>query len=139
MASVTMNEAGIRSFFGGSIAAGGPRGRGGGVGAQRARVLASLITAKARVNASGAVVQRRTGDLAASMRPIVREDPLSGRVEVGVGSTIEYSKYLEEGTPPHIIPVMRQGGVLVGIDHPGNEAFEVLKKAKDEVMRTWRG
>jgi hypothetical protein len=139
MATVRMNEAGIRSFFGGNIAGTGPRGRGGGIGAQRARVLANLITAQARVNASGAVVQRRTGDLAASMRPIVREDPLTGRVEVGVGSTIEYSEYLEHGTPPHIIPVVRAGGTVVPIEHPGNEAFEVLKKARDEVMRTWRG
>lgn len=136
MATVKVNEAAIRSALSGGIVGTGPRGRGGNATTQRARVLANLITAQAVKNASGEIVQERTGDLKRSMRPIVRETPRG--VEVGVGSTIEYSQYLEEGTDPHEITI-RRGRVVRTVQHPGNRPFQILENAKKTVLASWRG
>jgi len=127
----------------------------------KAQRAASRVAAQARRNASGAVVKRRTGFLAESVYPIAREDFVSGDLIIGVGSTADYGKVLEEGGAPHHIgsPIvngrplylLRSNGPnskgpnptpldrpQVGVNHPGPTAKRWLSKAlQDALVRHW--
>ncbi len=126
MSTVTINQAGIDRFFQTHSLAG-----------QRAagpelQAAARLMVEKAKQAAEGGVVQRRTGDLANSYKPIVRVDLVTGLTEVGVGSNLEYAKYIEEGTPEHKIENFRGTGRAE--KHPGNRAYRIMRQAVDSVI-----
>src|SRR5262245_47046426 len=57
----------------------------------------------ARRQASGGTFSPRTGDLARSITSIVEPDPRRPNqgFRITLGSTVEYSEYLENGTQPH--------------------------------------
>jgi hypothetical protein len=143
MSRVTINEAGIQSFFRRSPLAGAgiPGLRSGDADRIAARML---VFAQREV---GARFNQRTGVLLGSLRQIVRVDLRSGALEVGVGSTAEHAKYLEYGTPAHEIrpsgrkflvseannPTPLRGRRLV-VNHPGNQPFFFLRKAVNEAI-----
>lgn len=127
----------------------------------KARRLADRIAAQARRNASGEVVKRRTGYLAQSVYPIAREELTTGDLIVGVGTTADYGKVLEEGGVPHHIgsPIvngrplylLRSNGPnskgpnptplerpQIGVNHPGPTAKRWLSKALEvALIRAW--
>lgn len=136
MSTVRMNEAGIRTFFQSRPFAGtslpGLRTN------TAARIAARMVLLAERE--VGATFHKRTGELAASLRPIVRVGP--GGTEVGVGSTAPHAEYLEYGTVAHeITPHERDflvstafnpmplRGRRLRVSHPGNPAFGFLNKA----------
>lgn len=101
---ITINQAAIESFFERRAIAGASI-PGADSSVER---MANRMLRKAKANASGStpsagVVRKRTGDLAESLKKIIRTDPRTGSVEIGVGSTIEYSKWVEDGSPAHQI------------------------------------
>lgn len=133
--------------------------RGTGVAGQagRASRIGDRMVAQARRNASGEVVDSRTGDLANSVVKILRPHPRGG-ITVGVGTTLEYGGFLENGTDPHTISIsggafaalgrapylLKSGGPYdkppffqnknplrgaVSVNHPGNQPFHWLRKA----------
>lgn len=156
MSRVTVFHSNINSFvqrnalsFGGSTLSGS--------GITRANRIGERMAAQARRNARGEVVNSRTGDLANSVVKIVRPNPRGG-ITVGVGTTLKYGAYLENGTEPHTISingaafgalgrapyVLRSGGPkdrppffqnsrpllgAVSVRHPGNQATHWLRKA----------
>lgn len=122
----------------------------------RAERVANRMAAQARRNASGAVLKRRTGFLAQSVYPIAREELATGDLIVGVGTTADYGKVLEEGGAPHHIgsPIvggrplylLRSNGPnskgpnptpllrpQVGVNHPGPTAKRWLTKAVNDI------
>lgn len=140
MSTVKINEQLIASFF-------RSRGRFTMRELRLVRILAERMAEQARRNASGELLRRRTGLLAESVRPIVRLDPLSDGVRVGVGSLAPYAGYLEHGTGPHPI-VARNRRFLAsradnpdplerprrGVNHPGNEPKHWLRAAVMSVI-----
>lgn len=126
-----------RPFGGTSVGAGRSLARG------DARAIAERMALQARINAATRYEQRTTS-LVQSVVPIVRQGR-GGETEVGVGTTVEHGRWLEEGTIPHPIvpkiPYRRgKGGYLLrsngpnskgpnpdplvrpqmGVSHPGN-------------------
>lgn len=95
------------------------------------------------VNRAKVLAPVDTGRLRAS----IRADPpriFSLRGSVSVGSDVEYSGYVNDGTRPHTIRPRRTGGVLrfqVGgqvvfarvVNHPGTRARPFLDRALREV------
>ena len=159
MSRVTVFPANINSFMqrnalsiGGSTIAGQ---------SARANRIGDRMVAQARRNASGEVVESRTGDLARSVVKILRPNPRGG-ITVGVGTTLEYGALLENGSPPHTISVgpgfgalgrppyvLKSGGPYdrppgfqnprplygaVSVNHPGNQPFHWLRKAVFSVI-----
>lgn len=106
------------------------------------------MVAEARRNASGQVVKGRTGELARSVVPILRPF-IGGDTEIGVGTTLKYGQYLEEGTELHVIAPRNIAGMLASdssnpsplraprrfVIHPGNDAKRWLHKAVFGVLR----
>lgn len=101
MSRITINEAAIESFFERGALAGAAI-PGTNTSVER---MANLMLRKARENASGGVVRKRTGSLRDSLEKIIRTDPRTGDIEVGVGSTAEYAKTLEYGSDKHNYPI----------------------------------
>jgi len=145
MSQVTVNHGAINRFF--AIRPLGGTGFAGGGGTGSARVLAQRMATQARQNASGGVVRSRSGILAQSVRPIVRETPIG--VEIGVGTTVEYGGFLERGVPgQHIIAPRRIDRLLASapghpdplrgprrfVIHPGIPAKHWLRQAVDSVI-----
>jgi hypothetical protein len=111
------------------------------------------MVAQARKHALGELLRGRTGDLSKSVRKIVRTDPRTGAIEVGVGSVAPYAYYLEFGTKAHTIrpnpprkflvsngprskgpnPTPLRGRRRV-VNHPGNPPKFWLKLAVQKVV-----
>lgn len=148
MSTVRVNEAAIRGFFRNRTLGGGSF-----VGSERsARQLAFRMVVQAKKNASGDLLEKRSGQLADSVHPIIRVDPRGG-IEVGVGSTAPYADYLESGTRAHEIPSKVINGKRrylksypnhppnrnplrypqVKVNHPGNTAKHWLRSAVNSV------
>lgn len=143
MSRVTVFQSNINSFmqrnalsFGGSTIAGQ---------SARANRIGDRMVAQARRNASGEVVQRRTGALAASVVKIIRPHPRGG-ITVGVGTTLLYGKILEEGSEVRNYPIGSLDQLLASdrsrtdigalehpvrgpVTHPGVDATHWLRKA----------
>lgn len=148
MTRVTINRAGVNSFmerqgFGGGIT--GSR--------QSATALAARMVVEAQRNATGRMLNQRTGQLALSVRPIVRKDARTGAIEVGVGTVSEYGGHLENGTAPHAIlpknarylrsggprgkgpnPTPLRGFKIKAVNHPGNPPKLWLRDAVNRVI-----
>jgi len=83
---------------------------------------------------SGGVVQTRTGRLKASVHSEMSEGPTS--IAGTVGTDVPYAKYLEEGSPAHIIRAnagkvlaFMVGGEMIfrrQVNHPGNKAYHMF-------------
>lgn len=146
MSRVTVNPGAIDRFFAARPLAGAgfP-----GLRTGSAELLAARMARVARRNASGQVVRARTGDLANSVRGIVRPHPRGG-TEIGVGTTLEYGAYLENGTEgQYIIAPRRIDRLLVSapghpdplrgprrfVIHPGIQAEGWLRQAVNDVAR----
>jgi hypothetical protein len=143
MTDIRVNPEGVRRFLISTPSSGGrPLLR------RQAQRLVNEMVAVARQNASGDVVNQRSGNLAISVYPIMRPR-VSGGWTIGVGSDLPYARYLEEGTRPHTIRAIRRPYLrsapghpdplryphLKAVNHPGNEPFRWLRKAVDYVMR----
>jgi hypothetical protein len=123
-----------------------------GVGRSAER-LANVMERNAIRNATGEVLQERTGEVGRSVVKIVRPDPRTGAIEVGVGTTSQVGGHLENGTSPH--PITPTTGVkfLVSggprgkgpnpnplhgrrrrVNHPGNPPLRWLRKAVDDAL-----
>lgn len=138
LSKVTINHGNIRAHF-------QTRGARGGRGDPH-RVAARMVV-QARINA-GTRFDIRTGALLDSVVPIVRETR-DGRIEVGVGTTVEHGKLLEVGSPFHTITPARgrwlrhnpsdprrprrEEWILKGlheaVPHPGNSARHWMRDA----------
>lgn len=163
-----MNEAAINTFFERRALAGGSI-----PGADRSiEAMGTRMLQKARSNANTKIaagtkqigaVRKRSGVLHDSLKKIVRVDPRTGQVEVGVGSTARYAEWLEYGSPGHeikaknhyfkrgvgaaagpwLISAKNHPDPLVGRDgkprafkkvkHPGTQAKYFIRKAVHDV------
>lgn len=128
---------------------------------RKAETLARAMVRAAQRNAGE--LNQRTGKLKDSVVPIVRKSPRSGALVVGVGTTVEYGKHLEEGTRAHPITPQRpfkgrgKGGYFLRsntqreiaarghnpkplrrpqlkVNHPGNREYRWLRRAVTTVM-----
>jgi hypothetical protein len=150
VSQVRVNQTAIRLFLAGHAPA-----RAGRNPLRRpAEQLAAQMVAKARRNASGEILRQRSGTLAASVVPIIRQDPVSGVFEVGVGSTAPYSDFLESGTtgPYPIVPHPPRRFLASradnpdplrnpqrSVEHPGIVGKHWLRAAVNSVIGRWPG
>lgn len=126
MTVVHINHGNIRSFFERQSLAGASI-----PGAnRRAEVLSRAMVRQAEANARADVTER-TGELFASFIPIVRRSPRTGGLEIGVATTVEHGKFLEEGTPAHTI---FRGFGRSNIPHPGNREYRFMRRAVNQVI-----
>lgn len=102
---VTINHGAINSHFAGRPFSGSGLGARGSAARGEPIQIAERMALQARINAATRYEQR-TGSLVSSVRPIVREGR-GGEVEVGVGTTVEHGRWLEQGTIPHTITPQR--------------------------------
>jgi hypothetical protein len=148
VSTVTVNTPNIQRFFAGRPLAG--------VGAPGLRTGNAERIAERMVRAAirevTSTFNMRTGELVASLVPIVRIDPRTGAAVVGVGSTVPYSEHLEKGTSAHPITpknvtyLMSNGPRSKGpnptplrrrqkiVSHPGNQPYGFLRKARDSAI-----
>lgn len=147
MSTVTVNRAAVDRFmdrqgFGGAIS-----------GTSRsANLLADRMVVEAQRNATGRMMNMRTGGVAQSVRKIVRKNPKTGVIEVGVGTISEVGGHLANGTRAHsITPRTRKFLVSNGprskgpnptplrgrrrhVSHPGSAPIPWLRDAVNRVI-----
>lgn len=114
--------------------------------------LADRMVVEAQRNASGRMMNMRTGGVALSVRKIVRRNPKTGATQIGVGTISEVGGHLANGTSAHEIRP-RTGKYLVSngprskgpnptplrkrqrrVSHPGNAPIPWLRDAVNRVI-----
>lgn len=147
MTNITINRNGINSFFERQAFGGAITGTG-----RAANRLADRMVDEAVKNASGRMLHMRTGEVAKSVQKIVRRNPKTGAVEVGVGTTSKVGGHLANGAAPHTI-TPRSGKYLQSngprskgpnptplrrrqrrVSHPGNRPIPWLRDAVNRVI-----
>lgn len=86
----------------------------------------------------------RTGRYLNSIHPVVKKS--TTQMTGAIRSNVEYARYLEEGTRPHIIrPKTAKALFWPGarhpvkqVNHPGTPAYRVLGDARDAVLKRVR-